>query len=859
MASDEGGETATMPVTNGDLHPPPAGSAALSTPAKRKRVSSSEERSAQVNAPSASAGQDKEELDQTLRYLLQILARDDEDIHLFKCSLVPPSPAKPRSKRAKLSDNSDKNASIEARVAAGRYTSLQEFLDDVERASTAVIAKQQSQVAHLGAKDAEDSISNSKNRIMALKKHLHSLLIQVSYNKPSGVKTEPSEEGEDSAVHRPNPGTGREDKRVLTLFGNPSNPKQLFSSLQQPIKVPLGPDKQREVEIQPPLPEDKLPNGITAIKAAPFNLTIDEKPVKTFGEVFAPRPTLPQLEPPRRGRSWARNPSAMWIDPFDAITDPKAVPGEKNNYCFASLPSVSWLQYGGVTSSPSYWNRKQKQQDDSGKDQQQEYSTNDDDPALLQGVYSSFAPSYDSSSSIVQADSKNLVWWAKRGARRFKTLLALHYGAGGQEDQEQPQLPDLDEASLEEAVNSFKPEEVTEEVSTKEAQPEADTESKDVDEILREVSELLETLNSYRQIRNFDAQASDTDAGSPSTPSSAERTVYETLKSSLAAIIANLPPYAVAKLNGDQLADLNLSQKILVENPVYNGTMEEDDYTVLQKRIAAATPANHAVTPSRPGAYQGSPAAYNQRMYPPNARGQQPPAAAGYQGYYGGRHPSTSTPYTPGTAPQSYTPRPQASPSQRPSHLPAAYSQPGGQYMQRPNGYSPYPGQQGAPPPQGSPQPYAQRPGQPGYQQNPQYGPGRSASPQKQPGYATPQPPRTPYMNPGTNNPPRYYPPQQQPPQQQQPTHYGNYPPTQAPSSSTPYSNSAAAATYNRSAAEQAARTAANQQRQSSGTPNSPASQSQPQQQPQQNADQSASQDRSASPANKQSSTPVST
>lgn len=789
------------------------------------------------------------------------VSRDDEDIHLFKCSLVPTSPAKPRSKRAKLSGDNDKTASIEARVAAGRYNSLQEFLDDVERASTAVVGKQQSQTVHLDAKDAEDSISNLKNRIAALKKRLHGLLIQVSY-KSSTVKTEPSDEGVDSSVLRPNTGTGREDKRVLTILGNPSNPKQLFSSLQKPIKVPLDSEKQDKVEIQPPLPEDKLPSGITVTKAAPFNLTIDEKQTKTFGEVFAPRPTLPQLEPPRRTRSWARSPSAMWIDPFDAATDLKAVLGEKNNYCFASLPSVSWLHYGGATSSPSYWSRKQKQLDSSGKDQpqqQESYSaTDDDDTALLQGAYSSFAPSIDSSSSIVQEDAKNLVWWAKRGARRFKTLLALHYGAGEQE--QDPQLPELDEATLEEAVNSFNPEDVPEEVSPKaaeSAESEADTESKEVDEILREVSELLETLNSYRQIRNFDtthasALHPDLKDTSPdaSTPSPAERALYETLKSSLAAIIANLPPYAVAKLNGEQLADLNLSQKILVENPVYNGTMEEDDYTILQKRIAASTPANHAVTPGR--GYQGSPA-YNQRMYP-HARPQQP--AAGYQGYYGGRHPST--PYTPGTAPQNYAPRPQASPSHRPSHLPG-YSQPGGQYMQRPNGYSPYPGQQGAPPPQGSPQSYAQRPGQPGYQQNPQYAAaGRSASPQKQPGYATPQPPRTPYMNPGTNNPPRYYPPQQQP---QQPAHYGNYPPTQTPSSSTPYANSAAAANYSRSAAEQAALKGQQQQQQQqqSATPNPPASQPQAQQ-PQQNDDQSASQDRSASPGNKQqSSTPVST
>jgi hypothetical protein len=74
MASDDAGETTTMPVTNGDLHPPSAVSPVLSTPGKRKRVSSPEDKSAQDKA-STSPEQDKQELDQTLQYLLQILAR----------------------------------------------------------------------------------------------------------------------------------------------------------------------------------------------------------------------------------------------------------------------------------------------------------------------------------------------------------------------------------------------------------------------------------------------------------------------------------------------------------------------------------------------------------------------------------------------------------------------------------------------------------------------------------------------------------------------------------------------------------------------------------------------------------------
>jgi hypothetical protein len=76
MATDEGGEAVATPITNGELHPPSDDTPTLSTPGKRKRASTPEESSAPVNHSSAvSLEQTKEELDQTLRYLLQILAR----------------------------------------------------------------------------------------------------------------------------------------------------------------------------------------------------------------------------------------------------------------------------------------------------------------------------------------------------------------------------------------------------------------------------------------------------------------------------------------------------------------------------------------------------------------------------------------------------------------------------------------------------------------------------------------------------------------------------------------------------------------------------------------------------------------
>lgn len=575
----------------------------------------------------------------------------------------------------------------------------------------------------------------------------------------SDIKAEPSEESEEPAAAEST--TDNENVRnegvALTLFGNPSNPKQLYSSLQKSVKVPFPspePGTGKYVEVQAPLREVELPNGITATKVDQHSLESQaQAPKRTFGEVFAPRPTLPQLEPPRRARSHTRNSANSWIDFFDMGTNLRAFPGERTNYCLSALPSGQWLQYGGVTSSPSFWNRREKHQSpqQSADDIAQRVhrdpvlSTEDESP-VLQGVYSSFAPSFDSSGAVVQADAKDLVWWSRRGAKRLDALLSvpLYEEPEGEPNAQPGNIGELDEDTLEEMVNSFKAEDLADSQSSTGMSmgSETDQGSKDLNEMLRDISELLETLSSYQRVRNLDPTRSvsqgaegdeaSLDFGSPASPPAAEREVYETLKSSLSAMISNLPPYAVAKLDGKQLAELNISQKVLVDNPDYRGTMEKDDFTLQQERAAMVAPApgsaNRISTPRSAG--------YNQRIYPPGARVQQAQTAFQTpQAYYGTRQPSASGAY-PGHPSYAAT-RPPATPAQRPGYIPG-YSNPTPQYgqgnpvaqFQRPaqNGYA-YPSQQGPPPSQASPPSYAPRPA--GY--NAPYSAGRSISPQKPP------------------------------------------------------------------------------------------------------------------------------
>ncbi|CDM28878.1 hypothetical protein DTO013E5_1308 [Penicillium roqueforti] len=819
MSADEAGDTTPMSTTNSEPHPDPATNA---TSGKRKRSTQDDKPSTESSAP---ASRDRTNLHETLRSLIELLLKHDTELQLLSCPF-PNSTAKPRTKRAKVSGDSE-TSNIQTRVNSGKYNTLQEFLSDIERASAAVIERNQTQAN--GAKEDGAPLNEVVNRIAAFKKHMNSLIGQSFVNQPE-VKTETMEDDTDesSELHAINV-CQREDKPALTLFGNPSNPRQLFSSLQKSVKVPLsesGPEK--FVEVQEELREVALPNGIAATKVIPFNLDAAQASKRTFGEVFAPRETLPKLEPPRK-RSHRAN-SATWTDRFDATFDVRTFLGERSNYCLAPLPSTQWLQYGGVTSSPAYWDRVEKHADS-------ENVHRHGDPALwtgpdssaFQGVFSSFAPSYDSSGAIVQLASKDMVWWGQRGAARMNTLLSVEADSKQNDTQTaQPgNIGELDESILDEMVESFNAQDFAGDITETDPISEVEPESKEIKQMLQDVSDLLDTLSSYQRLRSLKLssdlqlpgqqlpESNETpslDLGDVNTPSEAETLVYDTLKSSLAAVISNLPPYAVAKLDGDQLAELNISQKVLVDIPDYSGTMEKDDFTLSQERaaalLAAASAANRTSTPSasRPSNYQGSHSAYNQRAFASNARA---PPQPGFQVTpQHARQPSVPNTYT-----HAYgAGRPPSTPSQRPVNTPQ-YAQMNPQYSQgsqapqyqRPtsNGYA-----------QVSPQPYTPQPRQPGTFN------------------ATPQG-RTPYATATANQRVQY--------------------PGQTPSQAG-YSNSAASATYSRSAAEQAALMDRNKAqlaaRQSGHSPSTP--------QPQ-GSDARASQEGSMTPGSKANGTPLST
>ncbi|KAJ5493137.1 hypothetical protein N7539_001883 [Penicillium diatomitis] len=741
MSANENESAQVISKTNGETQ---LESLVGATTAKRKR--SAQDENLGVESHVSIPSHEKASLHENLRGLVGLLIAHDDELHVLSYPF-PSSGSKQRTKRAKTS-NEPETTNVKLRVESDRYNTLQEFLADIEKATGAIIDRAQNQAQSNGSKPDGTTLTEVVSRIAAFKKHMNGLIGQ-SFVNHAEVKAEQSEDdAEQSAENLASIPNVREDRQALTFFGSlpsqPGHPKQLFSSLQKSVKLsPKASELEAEkfAEAQESLREAALPAGVMCTKVVPRNLDCAVPKKRTFGEVFVPRAGLPALQPPQ-ARSHQSS-TLSWIDPFDAVFDTRNFIGDRSSYCLTPLPAGHWLQYGGVVSSPSYWARVEKSHAEARS------SPGHGDPAIwtggdsttLQGVYSSFAPSYDSSGAVLQNDAKDLMWWGTRGANRLRTMLSTNDEEVITPTVQPGSIGDLDESTLEEMVKQFNPEDFVYDRTQDEPSKEQ-VEDREVDEVLQEISEMLDTLSSYQKIRNLQPPPSKdemtaTNEGTTAAPknsveipSEAEQTVYETLKAALVAIIANLPPFAVAKLNGNQLDELNISQKIVIENPDYSGTMEKDDYTLNQERaaaIAAAAATNAAAaasnsmnrhsTPSsaRAGYQQNTQASYAQRAMPANSQMSQTQPRYHQitqqvrQGSVGGSFNVAQTAH-----------RAPTTPSQRPGYMPPQYSQPNPQYNQvgntpqfqraPSNGYAQ------------SPQPYTPQPGQapPAYHAAPQ-------------------------------------------------------------------------------------------------------------------------------------------
>lgn len=668
------------------------------------------------------------------------------------------SSEEPESKRKKLTED----VTIASRLRSGSYHSLEALQSDVDKVTSILSAIKPGSRPLNGVPQGRTMPLTTEERktvarILGFKQLLNNLLLREKSRKASVLEdrkpTENSKE-EDDNTNQSTPVAGkvaaeqRGDRVVLTLHGGTSNAKQMFSSLPIPIKTDeklqsdvsqqpklkgctVDPDTPMLTDINIPVRETQLPPGISITKVIPANANeqINSKiKVPTIGELFPPPFTAPPLPLPKQSKhTTTRHTTIGWYDPSKNVNSRPVAPSLPGSYSSQHLSSAQWLNYNVSPNlpQPSSPDAKQRQR-------ARTLSTGDTkftlpavaiaahsrakEDALFRRVYSSFAPCEDDSLAVVSSQIKNRIWWDRVGASQFEQLFQpvltnASEGPTVETGKEQTIDPD-DYISLEEAIQIWTPEDPP-------VDPALDSESavseKDVDQVLRDISELLETLNSHQRNRNLSLASSSTtqrailgqnkqtssNNGSPSTPSPVEFDTYSILKSQLALLIGSLPPYAVAKLDGDQIAELNLSTTILTESKDYKGVLDDDEAISAHRQAALSTSAGvrsssaQQVPFQTPGGYQTRPvygpaqsaarAAPTTQQMPPHYYQQQRPFPNRPPQSAPARHPSDPAQLYNPQRPPSGSPRPNASFTPTPS----SYAQPNGARASQYSGTNP--------------------------------------------------------------------------------------------------------------------------------------------------------------------------
>ena len=613
--------------------------------------------------------------------------------------------------------------------------SYAQLIDDVEDAEAAVLEKAVDVSGGVNGEHEHQAGSEKvlRHQLFMFKQNLESFIRKNVVNEPD-VRAEDHQKTAPEMARSP---TVDEQTRglVLTLSSvTGKGPRQLYSGLQRPkvVEDDAFSFENAGLEEFALLDVNALPNGIAVIDPGSLHAHGKKKEARearTLAEVFGPFRTAKTLEAPRPPRSSANmKDGVLTFADATEVSFVNATRTHKMDYKFTLLPTGQWLQYHTASAAQLELEAKKRLRDRAMNFAEGSLATPQEEAveyneakteALFQAAYSSFAPTVDNSMAVVSERTRSALWWRKSGSKRYKALFSNHCPEEGLAEPTSDSIEDTAETEFEQLINDFEPEENP--LSAPEAPSgTVDHNQKETDALLEEISQLLETLSSYHRMRNLGStsRTSTTETSKSQVPSGGEIDTYEMLESQLAILVASLPPFAVAKLNGNQLAELNISAKLVVENYDYPGTMELDELTLQKRRaIQAAQVAagrTTAVPQTRPLGYPTTaapPSTYNQRAYGSNAA-----RATTYQ--------PPARPYSQTGTPQYQTPqaRPQSASAQRPGYpsqppqQAATPSYPNASQFQRPmqNGYGNY----AATTPQAST--YAQRPTQPYYQQRAQ-------------------------------------------------------------------------------------------------------------------------------------------
>jgi hypothetical protein len=518
------------------------------------------------------------------------------------------SSTEPDAKRLKRTEILSLSSKLQSKV----YTSLDDIKADIVSSSSQIIDGINSKTSSTNPSQSSLALEDRKTikTVFRVTKDLSLLVEREQAKLKREVKSdiEADELGEEGLTNGNSgnyddstipsiPGGAKTTLSTLATFLG-TNSKQVFSSIRDPLSEgealhnlggPVA-SSTDAIEEKFPLREAVLRPGLWQTEVDyPKVVKETKKENLSFGNIFGTFKGLPELPLPKQSKTTTTRKNVVdFVHPLDQrlLADSEPIP---LSYTFEPLKTGNWLSYNNVSavSQPTSSETKQRQR-------ARTLSTGDAKAAipkeailahnqakveaLFRSVYTSFAPSKDDSAAIVPEAVKNSIWWDRVG--RIESLENDLFNEDDFTDNPREEI--LDESAFEEAIRSWKLEEPTLDTIAK---PES-IQDKAVDEVLGDISELLETLNAYQTSRNLplpksrsalgqNQQISDM-TGSPTTPSNAEFDIYSILKSQLVVLISSLPPYAVAKLNGDQLADLNISGALRAGRENCIGGMEVD-------------------------------------------------------------------------------------------------------------------------------------------------------------------------------------------------------------------------------------------------------------------------------------------
>lgn len=559
---------------------------------------------------------------------------------------------------------------VRQRLAAAEYQSLDELERDVNVAATELLRD-----IEVKQSTPESRVSSSDSRLWAGVKAFQKIVYGMVNNESQRAKLIKSGHesfvGDLNRVKQENEDLDgsnmfQEGKKVLSIFANPNGARQLFSSIQRPYPLDARLGSGRDTpgtiaNVTGPLAEASLPNVIstTTIPQIQVDDPKSKKGRPTFGEVFAPPPSLPQLQPPRPFKHLTTKGSTISFISNDPLSR-RSRRDSRDAYNWVSQPLTvgQWLGWGGIDppQEPTSPEAKRRQRDRalstgeakpllSLSELRDAQKAKDD--ALFRRVYSTFAPSRDDSGAIVPEAIRNQMWWSRVGKERaIDATLLIDPALLDDRSAVETITSEQEEKEFEQAVQEFEPEDSN-------YQPNGDDEptAKDIDDLLSDITDMIETVYSYQLIRNASlASTSRTPVGqnsslteltgSPDTPSTAEVEHFKTLRATLALLVSQLPPYAVARLDGDKLKQLNVKTTIVVETSTESGVMEEDQITRLAKQNAPTSAVGHAAmgrgasgtfanypaaastfnrsTPLQPGSVPRNSTSYYPNQQPPN-------------------------------------------------------------------------------------------------------------------------------------------------------------------------------------------------------------------------------------------------